>query len=559
MSKSISEWSDPLDAAEETDGFGPISNPVASDEAGIGDVGAADLSVDLPESFDTSEDPVPTDDEPPFAFESGDVLTDPMPVFDVSSDLATSVTDVPTASSLLSDPRDLGDTGWITGQDEGAGETYFGSTAERAAARIGEVAAAPPPGGQAALQGLDDPSLSYNLAGIVDYSAQMPFLDVMKMSRPWLGHENGQYGGLEYDEMVEMGLLDENGYPTSMPDGVTHIEALWDWENSADDPGLAQSRSGTYVITWEGEGELFFSGSGEIISQEDNQIVFSNPTGGFMYLGIRSTDPNGTGDYIRDISVVKEEHVELHEAGAVFNPDWLELVNDSRQFRFMDWMNTNNSDVVDWEERKTVDSATWEGGSSVPVEVLVQLANEAGVDPWFTFPHGASDEYIAEFTAYVRDNLDPNLTATFELSNEAWNWIFEQTHYFNEQASEMWGDTMYGFPDLYSAYAKRAVEMAQIVEGVFEGEPDARMQTTLGMFTGYYDVNDRILNAPSWRDSGDPNYVPPHEVFDTIAVTSYFGGITVIEDELLANLRAAIDDPAVDAEAWLAERLQDPG
>ena len=36
--------------------------------------------------------------------------------------------------------------------------------------------------------------------------------------------------------------------------------------------------------------------------------------------------------------VVKEEHVELHEAGAIFNPDWLARVADLRAVRFMDWM-----------------------------------------------------------------------------------------------------------------------------------------------------------------------------------------------------------------------------
>ncbi|NJL31168.1 MAG: hypothetical protein HC898_05790 [Phycisphaerales bacterium] len=42
-----------------------------------------------------------------------------------------------------------------------------------------------------------------------------------------------------------------------------------------------------------------------------------------------ATDPQGVGDHVRDLTVVRQEHVALHEAGAVFNPEWLALVDDA--------------------------------------------------------------------------------------------------------------------------------------------------------------------------------------------------------------------------------------
>ena len=42
-----------------------------------------------------------------------------------------------------------------------------------------------------------------------------------------------------------------------------------------------------------------------------------------MILTITASDPRRTGDYIRDIRIVKAENIDLLEAGAIFNPAWL--------------------------------------------------------------------------------------------------------------------------------------------------------------------------------------------------------------------------------------------
>jgi hypothetical protein len=47
-------------------------------------------------------------------------------------------------------------------------------------------------------------------------------------------------------------------------------------------------------------------------------------------------------------------------------------------------------------------------------------------------PAEANDEFIENFALYVKENLDPNLVAHIELSNEVWNFAFTRHfQYFN--------------------------------------------------------------------------------------------------------------------------------
>jgi hypothetical protein len=45
----------------------------------------------------------------------------------------------------------------------------------------------------------------------------------------------------------------------------------------------------------------------------------------------------------------------------------------------------------------------------VPLEDMVRLANEAGVDPWFSVPYNADDNYIANMANLINQQLRPDL------------------------------------------------------------------------------------------------------------------------------------------------------
>jgi hypothetical protein len=406
-----------------------------------------------------------------------------------------------------------------------------------------------------AAEGLIDPTLAMNASAVTDYSTQMAFLDIAKMMRPWFGQIEGQkWGAVSYHELRNGGFIDANGWPTAVPDGVDAIETIWVWNTSTE---AASSRAGTYVLEYEGEGELALSRSATILSEEPGRVVFSMAGDKNLSLSIFSTDPDETGDYIRDISIIREDHVELHEAGAIFNPQWLEMLEDLRQLRFMDWNKTNDSDIVEWDERVTLDSFNW-AGQGAPVEIMVQLANELGTDAWFTMPANASQDYIRQFATYVRDNLDPGLTASVEFSNETWNWSFDQAGDIRAMADADWGVETNATGDIHYT-AKLATEMALIWDEVFaESENAPGLVKVMGSQTGSPGRTKALLGAATWFNEEPDSAVSPADVFDAVAVTTYFGSSVAVSEELRNELIAAIDDPETNAFDWLAGKLMDP-
>lgn len=399
--------------------------------------------------------------------------------------------------------------------------------------------------------GLSNPTLAVNLAGVADWESASQFLDLMKMMRPWVGTVDNVYGAMTNAELIESGVLDENGWLTAIPEGVDKITTTWTWTRTSEaDPLLAEQRAGVYVFEYEGTGEFRLTGDVKILSQEPGRIVFENTGGNSMSLSILSTDPAGTGDYLRNMTLVAQEHEALFQAGEIFNPDWIALIEDARQIRFMDWMKTNNSTVTSWDDMRGSDDRGM--GTTASIEDMVALANKIGADPWFTIPHGADADYIRQFAIYVHDNLDPDLEVRIEYSNETWNWQFAQSKWLLEQSKADWG------VEAHTAYyVKKATEMALIWEEVFADDPD-RLVTVLGGQAGNLSYTKTLLAAEAWKTAEPDRYIDPATVFDEFAVTTYFGHSTLKEDEVRATLLALIPKDFNAAAAYLRDLLLDP-
>ncbi len=403
--------------------------------------------------------------------------------------------------------------------------------------------------------GLKDPTLAFGLSGLADSSTERPFLDLMHESRPFVAHDKINWTAMKNDALGSGGYLDADGWPTKIPPGMTAVGTIWAWGDSADNPTAAASRTGIYVLTYEGEGTLKLSGDMKILSSEPGRIVVQNTAGGTMGLDITVTDPNHNGNYIRDISLVPQKYEALHAAGEIFNPEWLSVVQDARQLRFMDWMETNGATHASWADRPTVGDASWMQGG-VPVEVMVQLANQTGTEPWFNMPAGADEDYIRKFASYVHDHLNPALKVHVEYSNETWNWSFDQTHWLQDQAKAVWGSTdSRAYIDFNAMLATKS---ALIWDNVFGSDADSRVDNVLGIQTGSVSNATWLLTAPLWLKMDPNGYVAPGSVFDSLAVTTYFGAQTMVKTDLRAELIAHIKASPTDAAAWLTARMEDP-
>ena len=69
-----------------------------------------------------------------------------------------------------------------------------------------------------------------------------------------------------------------------------------------------------------------------------------------------------------------------------------------------------------------------------PLEAQVALCNKLNCNGWFGIPHMADDKYVTWMATYIRDNLNSNLVAYYELSNEVWNPIWSETGYAGTKA-----------------------------------------------------------------------------------------------------------------------------
>lgn len=383
---------------------------------------------------------------------------------------------------------------------------------------------------------LENPSLGVGLEGIADWSSQQPFLDVMKTARPWVAHLKGREDSWEHDDLARAGYLDENGWPTAMPPEVRVITTAI----LTGMPQDAVSSAGRYRLTYRGEGKLTFWGTLPRIEYGDGEIWFrTDPRSDIVVLTIEETDPNGTGDYIRDIVVVHEDRIALHDAGETFNPLWLKLIADFRLLRFMDWMSTNNSTQKVWADRPKPADYTY-ARNGVPLEVMLRLANRVGADPWFSIPHLADDDYIHRFAMLVKDGLRSGLKAHVELSNEVWNWGFDQADWAEQQGLARWEEN----GKWVEYYALRAVQMAQIWDDVFGSEAEERLVKVIVTQTGWLGLEEAIMEAPTWAAKEQEGFIPPYRYFDAYGVTGYFNGDLVNETNA----------PLV--RQWIAESLQ---
>lgn len=360
-----------------------------------------------------------------------------------------------------------------------------------------------------------------NLNGIADWSTELPFLDAFKSARSWMPQctstDPGCSGGWSTDETVQN--LDESGWVTALPKPedppqYTRVSTLLFREIQGQYPG------GRYVVLYDGEGTLEYQLDAKKVdaeSQPGRDVIDVTPSDQGILLSVTATDPNGTGNYIRNIHVVPVEY-ESTFATELFNPVFLDRIRPFTVLRFMDWMATNHSKQQDWENRPKPDDATFTQ-KGVPVEWMLALANRLGVPPWFCMPHQATDDYIENFAQLVKEQLDPALDVYVEFSNEVWNWGFEQAHYAQQQGQARWGEDK---GDAFMQwYGMRGAQMSDIWNTVFAEQRD-RVISILATQTAWLGLENAVLDCPLWVAEGNAPCVE-HDI-DAYAITGYFSG-----------------------------------
>jgi hypothetical protein len=325
-------------------------------------------------------------------------------------------------------------------------------------------------------------TLGMNLAGVVDWSTEWPFVEIFKTSRPWMELGPGPF------------TYDDRGRPL-LRDGQM-VETLLFREIEGRYP------PGDYVITWSGGGTVDVSQYDvtEVVSRAPGRIVARvRPGNGGILVRVTKSPPR---DPVRDLRVWIPG---FEKSRAQFHPLYLERLKPFRVLRFMDWQRTNNSPVMEWGQRSRLEDERWSTDLGVPIEVQIDLANAAGADPWFCIPHQADDRFVRETARLIRQRLDPKRTVYVEYSNEVWNWAFGQTRYALEQGKKL----KLGAPEQHKFYARRSVEIFDAFTAELGKERLVRVLS--GQFANPHDCEQILKHENAYLKA------------DAFAVGAYFG------------------------------------
>ncbi|MET0341969.1 MAG: hypothetical protein ABW252_13270 [Polyangiales bacterium] len=336
--------------------------------------------------------------------------------------------------------------------------------------------------------------LGINLAGPADYNCELPFIDVFRFSREWISQQEGK--GFGEGPKLE---LDAHGWVKKMPPGVRAESYLCT---------VPSVPSGQWTVLWDGKGEIEMWGPALQNQRKagPKQLVFNTKRGGSegFVLRLMKTDPS---DPVRNIRVLMPGFSGSRLKDEPWNPRFLARWQGISCLRFMDFQATNNSKQEKWADRPQLDDVTW-AERGVPLELMIDLANRLGADPWFCMPHLVDDDYAKQFAKMVNDKLDKNLKVYVEYANEVWNGMFGQAQYANQQGVKAKLANAVGMESNTRFYGQRATQMFRQFERAIEGK--GRLVRVLGSQAANSYFADQICSFQGTGKRADALAIAPY-------------------------------------------------
>ncbi len=430
--------------------------------------------------------------------------------------------------------------------------------------------------------------LGINLSPVTYYSSEQPFLDIFKTGFTnqnvtvapnvgWLTQS-----ATTWDTGEEQYLqVDSNGWPTSLkargessPQSFNSVGVL-----------LLRSEptypSGTYVVLYQGQGTIHFSFDATPVGSPSTSspcsafptgttriiLKVATPTSAGIWLQITATDPNNVGNYLRNLQVVYaptsttsvcDPNEQALENGSIFNPTFISKITPFRTLRFMDWMWTNRSPNYVWTSRPVPSNAFWDGLYGVPMEIMVDLANQIGADAWFNMPTYADSTFVTNFATYVHQNLGASQQVYLEYTNEAW--LGYVSSIMQTLGAAVWPTKPVNFTLGENYYGMQTALNCHVWKTAW-GTDSGRVVCVMGNQTGNAGVVNIALNCTYWANGpcstnygisavGETGYFGPQQNVPSSWLSSPDGG--------LSNLCAAFTTGGLDPNApngYIAHQL----
>lgn len=362
------------------------------------------------------------------------------------------------------------------------------------------------------------PQIGVNLESVVDWSTAWNFTDAFKNSRPWISHAFNTGTGQTSWEGGGTVHVDAKGWPTKLNQTTNSQNQVIQQQLGTlmfRDIGTNYP-SGTYRAEWKGTGDVSFGFAARVTQQgtmaDGTRYALLNvtPDPSGIYLKIASMS---TADPIRDIHVWMPDVNGQSFSGQIwkpgdtfspFHPKLLERLAPFETIRFMDWQETNGSDILSWADRRSYDYATQQSGdfrNGVAPEFMVELCNELDANAWICMPHQADDSYVRNLATYFRDNLEPGRKVYIEWSNEVWNagYGFETFPWVTEKLALP--ENAYLNGDRWAFVARETKRDFDIWSEVFAGQTDRMVRVVAGQQANSWIAGQILANMGGHFDA----------------------------------------------------------
>ena len=225
------------------------------------------------------------------------------------------------------------------------------------------------------------PQLQAGVNGFARYNIENPVLNFFHVVPAEWRQDSPDGYPISHD------LIDvETGFPRSLPEGSS-ASTLWFFGGQDDDPG------GEWVLEIaDGAGRINVVDADYVDRKSDARVEFTRKTKDDRALAIYMVLERIDGP-IRDIRLYKKKNEELINAGQVFDPAYLDAVDDYHIVRTMNLQGMNVTFITSDDEIPDRNFLFWGEGKttpgkyqSAPVDVLFELSMRTGADLWMQTP-----------------------------------------------------------------------------------------------------------------------------------------------------------------------------
>ncbi len=380
------------------------------------------------------------------------------------------------------------------------------------------------------------PGLGVNLEEVVDFAAAYPFTDFFKQSRPWIAASQTVFDTGD----AELLDLDSDGWVRSLPACNPGNPQQFCIARTVFNAGNLRWPGGVYLVFYEGSGNINYGiGAQKIVAQSaPGRDVVQVDGNSIWTLDVTSTA--AAPNHLRNIRVLAPGFDPAVAPVPRFHPDFIAELAPYRTLRFMDWMKTNGGGFAggpntqqNFSDRARVSDAHWSREKGVPLEVMIELANAVGAEPWFTLPHRATDAYFDAFAQIVRSQLNGQREVYIEYSNEVWNPAFPQGDEIEARGNTLYGNLGDPFIRRLNAHGQRSAEMCVRFRNAF-GPQAGRLRCVLGAQAANAFTQSEAADCPLAVQVGQRSQAC-HTDLDSVAIAPYFSNYTnlpVNEDEI---------------------------